>query len=328
MSSRSFASIAFAAACLASSSALASQVTVTSYDMNNGNGAAQFTTPTGGQNYFDFTYTQTGQSTPYKYANQNGSGTNLIPTAANSNAAPLTGGTGLLTDSVIPTVNYSYVTGATSGQYVGWKYQDPTIVFHLASGQTVNQIQLFVAADNSGGLVGSPSNVTLTTINSLGQTTLISAGAYTETKTAYKGSPSTDVITITLNKALSSDLSFSLQLFRGALEADGIDYYNKHVKGYDPNNPYGPNTCDGFCDPDLMADNSNAQYASGFRKYAADGHAGPAEWIWSSPDKTGEMYLSTTISAVPEPSTWIMMIAGFLGVGALAYRRRRALATA
>lgn len=46
-----------------------------------------------------------------------------------------------------------------------------------------------------------------------------------------------------------------------------------------------------------------------------------AQWIWSSPDATGEAFFSTTISAVPEPSTWAMMIFGFLGVGFLAYRR-------
>ncbi|MBC9878334.1 PEPxxWA-CTERM sorting domain-containing protein [Bradyrhizobium sp. INPA01-394B] len=57
--------------------------------------------------------------------------------------------------------------------------------------------------------------------------------------------------------------------------------------------------------------------SGGFRP----GIAGPAQWIWSSPDQTGETYLSTTISAVPEPSTWAMMILGFLGVGFLAYRK-------
>jgi hypothetical protein len=30
----------------------------------------------------------------------------------------------------------------------------------------------------------------------------------------------------------------------------------------------------------------------------------------------------TTVSAVPEPSTWAMMILGFLGVGFMAYRRK------
>jgi hypothetical protein len=32
--------------------------------------------------------------------------------------------------------------------------------------------------------------------------------------------------------------------------------------------------------------------------------------------------LSTSVSAVPEPSTWAMMILGFFGVGFMAYRRR------
>jgi hypothetical protein len=32
------------------------------------------------------------------------------------------------------------------------------------------------------------------------------------------------------------------------------------------------------------------------------------------------------IASVPEPSTWAMMILGFLGVGALAYRQRKAAA--
>jgi hypothetical protein len=58
-------------------------------------------------------------------------------------------------------------------------------------------------------------------------------------------------------------------------------------------------------------------------------HGGPisgipltAQWIWSQPDVTGIAFLSTTISAVPEASTWAMMIIGFFGVGLLAYRRK------
>jgi PEP-CTERM motif len=47
-----------------------------------------------------------------------------------------------------------------------------------------------------------------------------------------------------------------------------------------------------------------------------------AEWIWSQPDVTGIAFFSTTISAVPEPSTWAMMILGFFGVGFMAYRRK------
>jgi len=36
----------------------------------------------------------------------------------------------------------------------------------------------------------------------------------------------------------------------------------------------------------------------------------------------------TNMSAVPEPSTWAMMILGFAGVGFLAYRRRNQAAVA
>ena len=38
--------------------------------------------------------------------------------------------------------------------------------------------------------------------------------------------------------------------------------------------------------------------------------------------------LSATIAAVPEPSTWAMMILGFAGVGYLTYRRRKTAALA
>ena len=33
----------------------------------------------------------------------------------------------------------------------------------------------------------------------------------------------------------------------------------------------------------------------------------------------------TNVAAVPEPSTWAMMIRGFLGVGFMAYRKRNTL---
>jgi hypothetical protein len=42
----------------------------------------------------------------------------------------------------------------------------------------------------------------------------------------------------------------------------------------------------------------------------------------------GEIRGNLQIAAVPEPSTWAMMILGFVGVGAMAYRRRRVSAIA
>ena len=34
------------------------------------------------------------------------------------------------------------------------------------------------------------------------------------------------------------------------------------------------------------------------------------------------------VSAVPEPSTWAMMILGFVGIGAMTYRRRKSASLA
>lgn len=261
--------------------------------MDNGNGAAQFTTPTGGQNYFDFTYTKTAQSIPDPKAGMNGSA-NPIPNNSNANNALLTGGTGKLTDGVIASDNYSLVSGSDEkisngwttalspyygslngqpSQYVGWKYQDPTITFHLSGGHLVSQISLFVAANNSGGLVGAPANVAL----SLGGT-LLDPSLYTEMPSLYKplsnpyAGSSTDVITIALKHAISSDLAFSLQLFRGALEADGYAYENTY---WDPVNKV-------FNDPQ-----------SGFQENAWDPKLKP--WIMLS-----EVQFT---AAVPEVST-------------------------
>lgn len=315
MPSRSFSFAAFLVVGLASSVAEAGIVTVTSYDMVNGNGAAQYTTPTGGQNYFDFTYTKTGQATADPNAGVNGS-SNPIPN--NSNAANfLSGGAGKLTDGVIATNNFSLVSGSNGtisngwttaaspyygslngqpSQYVGWKYQDPTIAFHLASGSMISQINLYVAANNSGGLVGAPSNVALT----IGSTVLDSS-QYTQVISPYTGgnpyASSTALLNITLKQAISSSDLFTLQLFRGALEQDGYDYEKQ----------YWDSTHNVFNDP-----------LSGFQENAWDTKLEP--WIMVS-----EVQF---LAAVPEPSTWMMMIAGFLAVGALALHRRRQFAIA
>jgi hypothetical protein len=314
MSFRSTALVALGALALNSTAAFAGVVTVTSYDMNNGNGATQYTTPTGGQNYFDFTYTKTGESQPTGNAGKNGSASS-IPTDANNTAAPLSGGTGKLTDGIKASDNFSLVSGSdgkiqngfASGyysslngqlsQYVGWKYQDPTILFNLASGSAVASISLYVASNNSGGLVGAPGKVTLSLNNAL-----VAPSLYTETTTGYKPSSnpyafSTSVITITLNQAVSSNSVFGLQLFRGPLEADGYAYETQY-------------TNQGVFNDNL----------SGFQENAWIPKLEP--WIMLS-----EVEFT---AAVPEPSTWIMMIAGFVGLGFMSFRRsaKAALAAA
>jgi hypothetical protein len=294
--------VALSTTLLGSTAASAGLVNVTSYEMNDGNGASQFTTPTGGQNYFDFSYTKAGEATPTANANKNGSATPIPFNGVND--APLSGGTGKLTDGVRASDNYSLVSGsdgtisngftnATSphyasfngapSQYVGWKYQDPTILFHLAGGQAVSSISLYVASSNSGGLVGAPSNITISLNGAL-----LDPSLYTMTSVAYlpASNPyasSTDLITLTLKNPVPSAFSIGLQLFRGPLLQDGYDYENAW---YDPYS--------GFHDSAFLANKE--------------------PWIMlSEVDFT---------AAVPEPSTWIMMIAGFAGLGFMAYRRK------
>jgi hypothetical protein len=48
---------------------------------------------------------------------------------------------------------------------------------------------------------------------------------------------------------------------------------------------------------------------------------------WTDNNYTDEQFVFT-VAAVPEPSTWAMMVLGFVGVGFLAYRRRNLAPTA
>jgi len=90
--------IALSTTLLGSTAASAGPVTVTSYEMNNGNGVLQ----NGDNKYFDSTYTVP------TYATTNGS-SSIVPSNAAPKEAPLSGGVGKLTDGVIPNQNYSGV---------------------------------------------------------------------------------------------------------------------------------------------------------------------------------------------------------------------------
>jgi hypothetical protein len=316
---RSFSLATFVGACLLSTSASAGVIGVTSYDMNNGNGATQFTF---GPNYFDFGYTNNTTHTLDPNASKNGSN-QTVPNNAAPKDAPLTGGKGLLADGVIATQVYSLVTSADGTihngtylngqptQYVGWKYQDPTIVFHLQPGSQVGSINLYVAANNPAignlnGLVAAPKDVLLS----------VDGKSVVASMTETLLNPFTAMITLTGFGSLSSSSLFSLTLERGQLQQDGINYYNDHVKGFDPAHPNDVSKCVGFCDPD------SGPFSSGFRKEAALGQTGDLQpnsglqpWILVSEVEF--------LTAVPEPSTWLMMIAGFIGIGAMTYRRHR-----
>lgn len=117
---------------------------VTSYAMTNGDGQAA-----GGTfNYWDGNYSGAGLRT--------------------TDSAPLSGGTGALTDGVVsPTPWYLVSNNAGTGPYVGWQVQTdgvPTITFNLAGTPVVHSVA--VAVDNTGvGGVFAPQSLTIDGVN-------------------------------------------------------------------------------------------------------------------------------------------------------------------
>ena len=133
----------------------AGQLTVTSYDMNNGCGNSCG----GTYNYWD--------------GNYNGSGSSTV-----SNA-PLSGGTGALTDGVIATQPWYDVSNeAGTGQYVGWQtnYFTPNITFHFAKSDTITSVDLYVDNTGVGGVI-APSTITIDGTTYTPTATPISASA-------------------------------------------------------------------------------------------------------------------------------------------------------
>jgi hypothetical protein len=129
-----FALTALAACATAAQSAA---LTVSSYDMPNGDGQAQG----GTYNYWDGTYTGSGDTT-----------------MDGLSGSFLQGGTGALTDGVIATDPWYDVSNTSgTGEYVGWR-ASPTITFHFADPVTINAITLYVDNSNSGG-VTAPSAI-------------------------------------------------------------------------------------------------------------------------------------------------------------------------
>src|SRR5271165_2432999 len=114
---------------LAPAGAGAAPLTVSSYSMYNG--------ATGAYNYRDFTYLPCPGN------------------ACNTTGAPLSGGTGKLTDGVSPALSW-YQYGENT-PWVGWSTDqangtDPTVTFNFASSVTVKSVTVWV--DNAIGFGG------------------------------------------------------------------------------------------------------------------------------------------------------------------------------
>lgn len=129
------------AACAATCSAPSQAVTlvVSSYDMPNGDGQAH----SGSFNYWDLNYSGAGTT--------------------NVDGAPLSGGTGDLTDGVVAGdfwFNVENVAG--TGPYVGWRgdvgVSNPLITFNFGTVVAVSSISIHMDNSHAGG-VGAPSSI-------------------------------------------------------------------------------------------------------------------------------------------------------------------------
>ncbi len=125
--------VALAALALSGAAAQAGQLTVSSYDMTNGDGQLHG----GTYNYWDANYTGSGATT-----------------TDGLSGSTLSGGTGKLTDGVIATDPWYEVSNDQgTGQYVGWINPNaPTITFHFSGTQHVGELKLYVDNSHVGGV--------------------------------------------------------------------------------------------------------------------------------------------------------------------------------
>lgn len=89
-----------------------------------------------------------------------------------------------------------------------------------------------------------------------------------------------------------------------------------------------------YSDVSMNKDHVNHVYSTSFAgdgiipsgTYVGFEDLSPRDTHWTDNNYTDEQFVFT-VTAVPEPSTWAMMILGFAGVGFLAYRRRNPVPT-
>lgn len=114
--------------------------------MYNGNGEAS---DPGAYNYWDREYDGIG------------SVSGLGPKT--SDHEYLSGGTGNLTDGVIPSSSFHLVENIEgTGPYVGWLNYNPVITFHFTSLTTIDTVNVFVDDSDGYGGVNLPSQVDIT----------------------------------------------------------------------------------------------------------------------------------------------------------------------
>lgn len=212
------------------------------------------------------------------------------PSNSTTAGAALTGGTGLLTDGFIPTEGYG-VYGSYGAQYLNRPNlyaigQGPFIGWQYQDPTITFHLQ-------PGSLVQQIAIYANITESGLaGPIGAIEVNGQRVIPTINTNSP-TDPnaqYLITLDGALASETTFVIQLFRGPFTEEADAY----AEQYPNHDPFRQNAIDA----------SNEYFGPGL-----------TPWLMVSEFEF--------LTAVPEMSTWGMMLLGLAGVGALGYRRRQ-----
>jgi hypothetical protein len=172
--------------------AFAATINPVSYDMRNGDGQAS----SGSFNYWDKEYTGSGSTT--------------------TDAAPLSGGLGNLTDNVIATQNWHLVEiAAGTGPYVGWRDVNgvPVITFHFAGTPTINSVLLYLDDANNYGGVLPPSSAR------------VQIGAYDNTfPIGDQAGPDPFLATLVLPGVSGDSLTLTLNYLSGWIFMSEVDF--------------------------------------------------------------------------------------------------------
>jgi hypothetical protein len=176
----------------------------------------------------------------------------------------------------------------------------------------------YTSANFSGGIFGGNANVSapFTSVLSQGETFTGTFG-YDNNLIPANGSGFTNVLLSSFPDAVPS---FTFSVGGGTFTVDdpnaAIQYNNGHFNGFSVNddfsfagNNYVLQINGGIIAVRLAGDPVGQSFVNGYINIGDN-------------NVTGQTPFIPQVAAVPEPSTWAMMILGFAGVGYLTYRRR------
>jgi len=98
------------------------------------------------------------------YVYQDGTYSNCVANSCNTTGAPLMGGTGRLTNGVVPTADWN--VGSNSSGWIGWDSgelngSNPTIDFFFPGSSTINSVSIWYDNSLGAGGVTEPASVSI-----------------------------------------------------------------------------------------------------------------------------------------------------------------------